>query len=157
MAAKFEKPTQHETKYVTVFADARNDVDITFKDVFLAQSTDKYLCGIDELTVSSCALSMIEPRTDHELQLIRVVRKVYNGVANEWDHATMDEHITNAGTPYPGQQQTGFESCAISSQTVIRSVQDLMERLRVLASTVNQIFHAGFNAVAQVGNYTTKN
>ena len=36
-----------ETKFVTCFADARPDVDITFRDVLLTRPADHYLVGID--------------------------------------------------------------------------------------------------------------
>ena len=65
-----------ESKYVSVFADSRPDVDVTFRDPLLTRPTSHYVVGVDNLTVSSRALSMIEPvLTAHHTDLIRVVRK----------------------------------------------------------------------------------
>ena len=50
-----------ESKYVSLFADSRPDVDVTFKDPLLSRPTSHYMVGVDNLTVSSQALSMIEP------------------------------------------------------------------------------------------------
>ena len=65
-----------ESKYVSVFADSRPDVDVTFRDPLLTRPTSHYIVGVDNLTVSSRALSMIEPvLTANHTDLIRVVRK----------------------------------------------------------------------------------
>ena len=48
-----------ETKFVTCFADARPDVDITFRDVLLTRPTDHYLVGIDNFSMTCTGLSMI--------------------------------------------------------------------------------------------------
>ena len=59
-AASVNKRTT-ETKFVTCFADARPDVDITFRDVLLSRPTDHYLVGIDNFSMTNTGLSMIEP------------------------------------------------------------------------------------------------
>ena len=65
-----------ESKYVSLFADSRPDVDVTFRDPLLVRPTSQYMVGIDNLTVCSQALSMIEPvATTNHTDLIRVVRK----------------------------------------------------------------------------------
>ena len=71
-----------DTKFITLFADSRPDVDITFKDPVLTKSTNNYLVGVDNLTVCSTALSMIdEVVSNNHTDLIRIVRKP-NVVAN---------------------------------------------------------------------------
>ena len=72
MAAALNKRNT-ETKFVSLFADSRADVDITFKDPVLSRSTSHYIVGVDNLTVSSVALSMIEPVEGEPL--IRIFRK----------------------------------------------------------------------------------
>ena len=64
-----------ESKFVTVFADARADVDLTFGDVLLSRPTNHYLVGVDNLTLCSSNLSMVEPRTGDQRPLLRIVRK----------------------------------------------------------------------------------
>ena len=65
-----------ESKYVSLFADSRPDVDVTFRDPLLTRPTSHYVVGVDNLTVCSKALSMIEPVvTANHTDLIRVVRK----------------------------------------------------------------------------------
>ena len=70
--ANVNKPTT-ESKYVTCFADSRPDVDITFRDVLLKRPTDHYLVGVDNFSMTSTNVSMIEPIGDYA-DLIRVVR-----------------------------------------------------------------------------------
>ena len=64
---------QTESKYVSCFADARPDVDITFRDVLLSRPTDHYLVGVDNFSMTNTSLSMIEPRTGDGETLIRLV------------------------------------------------------------------------------------
>ena len=69
------KKRTSESKYVSLFADSRPDVDVTFRDPLLVRPTSQYMVGIDNLTVCSQALSMIEPvATTNHTDLIRVVR-----------------------------------------------------------------------------------
>ena len=65
-----------ESKYVTCFADARPDVDITFRDVLLSRPTDHYLVGVDNFSLTSTGLSMIEPLRGDYANLLRIVRKL---------------------------------------------------------------------------------
>ena len=41
-----------ESKYVSLFADSRPDVDVTFKDPLLSRPTSHYMVGVDNLTES---------------------------------------------------------------------------------------------------------
>ena len=68
-----------ESKFVTVFADARPDVDVTFHDVLLSRPTNHYLVGVDNLTLCASNLSMVEPRTGDMRPLLRIVRKRRSG------------------------------------------------------------------------------
>ena len=61
MAAAVNKRTS-DSKYVTLLADSRPDVDITFTSPILERSTSNYLVGVDNMTVCSTALSMTEHR-----------------------------------------------------------------------------------------------
>ena len=70
MAAAVNKRTS-DSKYVTLLADSRHHV-----HEFLDRSTSDYMVGVDNMTVCSAALSMIEPidATNHT-EILRVVRK----------------------------------------------------------------------------------
>ena len=43
-AAKKRTP---ESKYVSLFADSRPDIDVTFRDPLLVRPTSQYMVGID--------------------------------------------------------------------------------------------------------------
>ena len=75
MAAAVNKRTT-ESKYVSVFADSRPDVDVTFRDVLLQRPTNHYLVGVDSMSLCSSQMSMIEPLTGDQEALIRIRRKV---------------------------------------------------------------------------------
>ena len=133
-----------DTKFITLFADSRPDVDITFKD---------YLVGVDNLTVCSTALSMIdEVVSNNHTDLIRIVRKpnvvggnavnsglaVYHG-ANAGAPAgdmMLEENIVVGGYPYDGIR-TGLADAGIPSSVQLASVAQLMERLQTIAQIVN--------------------
>ena len=68
--AHVNKRTPTETKYVTLLADARPDVDITFRDAVLTRPTDHYLVGVDNFTLCSSGFSMIEPRLDRNRRVL---------------------------------------------------------------------------------------
>ena len=139
-----------ETKFVTCFADARPDVDITFRDVLLARPTDHYLVGIDNFSMASTGLSMIEPLSGDYEALLRIVKNrapnVYApaGVGSD-TAANLDQagfltnpnnldymHVTNVGW--------NFE---ILTTEVHLSVQQLLHRLNELAAQVSLYMNQG--------------
>ena len=151
-----------ESKYVSLFADSRPDVDVTFKDPLLSRPTSHYMVGVDNLTVSSQALSMIEPIiTKNHTDLIRVVRKPiadaaagqHRGLAT-YDNATAanpagdpntDTFETNAlnhSIPWTSIRQD-LTQAFISSDTVINNIGQLMEELQTVASIVNKAMSTG--------------
>ena len=145
-AASVNKRTT-ETKYVSCFADARPDVDITFRDVLLSRPTDHYLVGVDNFTMTSTGLSMIEPLSGDYEALIRVVG---NKDADGYDagvretgaqldagflaepHGLADVRVNVAGF--------NFE---VKTTEVMLSVQQLMHRLNELAADVNLFMNSG--------------
>jgi len=147
-----------ESKYVSVFADSRPDVDVTFRDPLLTRPTSHYVVGVDNLTVSSRALSMIEPvLTAHHTDLIRVVRKPqrqangdHQGIpiyANSHNgepagDETFLVNITNKTIPLASLQQDLVEAY-IPSSRVITSVGQFMEELQTVASIVNTAMSTG--------------
>ena len=141
-----------DTKFITLFADSRPDVDITFKDPVLTKSTNEYLVGVDNMTVCSTALSMIdEVVLNNHTDLIRIVRKpdAITGVANSGlavynaanaglpaGDQTLEENIEGFGYAYAGLR-TGLADAGISSAVQLTSVAQLMERLQTIAQIVN--------------------
>ena len=147
-----------ESKYVSVFADSRPDVDVTFRDPLLTRPTSHYVVGVDNLTVSSRALSMIEPvLTAHHTDLIRIVRKpqrqangdhrgipIYANSANgrPAGDETFLVNITHATIPLASLRQDLVEAY-IPSSRVITSVGQFMEELQTVASIVNTAMSTG--------------
>ena len=50
-----------ESKYVSVFADSRPDVDITFKDALLSRPSNHFVVGVDNFGISLGSLPMCDP------------------------------------------------------------------------------------------------
>ena len=150
-AASVNKRTT-ETKYVSCFADARPDVDITFRDVLLSRPTDHYLVGVDNFTMTSTGLSMIEPLSGDVEALIRVVA---NKVADAYA-AAQPETSANLDAGFLAEAHNlahvrvtdagyNFE---ISTTEVQLSFQQLLRRLNELAASVNLYMHRGETAGA---------
>ena len=136
-----------ESKYVSCFTDSRPDVDITFRDVLLSRPTDHYLVGVDNFSLTSTSLSMIEPSIGDYEGLIRIVRNRtadnYVGVAGtsvEIDvnllAANKDLATIRVGAPWD------FE---VNSNEVFLSVQQLMHRLNELAEQVTLYMRGATN------------
>ena len=160
-----------DTKFITLFADSRPDVDITFKDPVLTKSTNEYLVGVDNMTVCSTALSMIdEVVLNNHTDLIRIVRKpdviggansglaVYHA-ANAGLPAgdqTLEENIEGFGYAY-ADLRTGLDDAGISSAVQLTSVAQLMERLQTIAQIVNAAMSAPAGANTGSLNDVTSN
>ena len=160
-----------DTKFITLFADSRPDVDITFKDPVLTKSTNEYLVGVDNMTVCSTALSMIdEVVLNNHTDLIRIVRKpdviggansglaVYNA-ANAGLPAgdqTLEENVEGFGYDY-ANLRTGLDDAGISSAVQLTSVAQLMERLQTIAQIVNAAMSAPAGANTGSLNDVTSN
>ena len=142
-----------DTKFITLFADSRPDVDVTFKDPVLTKSTNQYLVGVDNMTVCSTALSMIDEVVAHNhTDLIRIVRKpnvvvphannsglaTYNNAnaGNPTGDDTLEENVEDNGYLYT-HLRTGLEDAGISSAVQLSSVAHLMERLQTIAQIAN--------------------
>ena len=146
-----------ESKYVSLFADSRPDVDVTFRDPLLTRPTSHYIVGVDNLTVSSRALSMIEPvMTDNHTDLIRIVRKPQrqavqhaglasyansNNAAPAGDQ-TLAANMLNATIPLVSLRQD-LANAYIPSSRTITNVGQLMEELQTIASIVNTAMSTG--------------
>ena len=126
-------------------------MDITFRDPVLSRPTDHYLVGVDNLTLCSSALSMIEPRSDtHHTDLIRIVRKPTpfiddyqnaTGAAPGGD-ITLAQSLQDSGRDI-AWIYTDVEYARIPSTVVITSVQELLDRLNAIASIITQKMRTG--------------
>ena len=134
-----------ESKSVSCFTDSRPDVDITFRDVLLSRPTDHYLVGVDNFSLTSTSLSMIEPNTGDYEPVIRIVR---NATTDAYDDAiSLDQNflvsdrdlVTNSGTGAVSHIRVEEEKYKfhVSSEEVILNIQRLMHRLDELADQVN--------------------
>ena len=134
-----------ESKYVTVFADARADVDMTFRDVLLSRPTNHYLVGVDNLTLCSSNLSMVEPRTGDQKPLLRIVRKILADKLNLEAADNIETLISNQNTPLRATLDEGVtdRDFEVSSEMVFLTVQQLMHRLNMVAGAVNTTMNSG--------------
>ena len=134
---------------------------MTFRDVVLSRPTDHYLVGVDNLTLCSSALSMIEPRVGkNEDMLLRIVRKPSPSGAFQVGQ-TLTERMHADGRPLRGGAfDTAVAGLYIESTDVITSVQQLVARMNRLGSRVNQLMNSGqittvlANGVTDIFGYT---
>ena len=153
MAAINKKQT--ESKFVSCFADSTPNVDITFRDVLLSRPTNHYMVGVDNFSLTSTTLSMLEPnRGDYE-PLLRIVRNrapdAYNGAQ------TLDQNLVTANHLLDTIAVDNNDySLKVSTTETILSIQQLMHRLNDLASQVNLFLNTGQAETAQdfAINYT---
>ena len=153
---------QTESKYVSCFADARPDVDITFRDVLLSRPTDHYLVGVDNFSMTNTSLSMIEPRTGDGETLIRLVAN-RDGDGINWDQINQESGefanaLLDAGNMLVQNHSPmgyhGYDLSIKSSETIL-SVQQLMHRLGQLASDASEYLNKGHAGAAfEFGGYT---
>ena len=143
MAAINKRTT--ESKFVTVFADARADVDVTFGDVLLTRPTNHYLVGVDNMTLCSSNLSMVEPRTGDQKPLLRIVRKRHSNKDALEDADNIETLIVNQGTALRETLDLGLAGydLEVNSEEVFLTVQQLMHRLNMIAAAVNDLMNAG--------------
>jgi len=144
-----------ETKFVTCFADARPDVDITFRDVLLSRPTDHYLVGIDNFSMTSTGLSMIEPLSGDYEALIRIVANKTPDVYQTAGEAAVPAYVGDTSTSLDaGFVQTPHNlsymrvavpgyNFEVKTTEVQLSVQQLMHRLNELGASVNLFMQQG--------------
>ena len=145
-----------ESKYVTCFADARPDVDITFRDVLLSRPTDHYLVGVDNFSMSSTGLSMIEPLRGDYTNLMRIVRnRVPVVITMPITGDSLDADLVIGGLSVQADlnvqaQVPGFDF-SIKTTEVILSIQQMLHRLTSLAARVNKFMQTG--GASQAANF----
>ena len=164
MAASVNKRTT-ESKYVSVFADARPDVDVTFRDVLLQRPTNHYLVGVDNMSLCSSQMSMIEPQIGDQEALIRICRKpapvaglevtlttllqqggalLLQGMENaDGSQMTLSQALAQHGQGLRATLDADLApyETAILTQEIITTVQQLMHRLNEVADSINTAMH----------------
>ena len=143
-----------ETKFVTCFADARPDVDITFRDVLLTRPTDHYLVGIDNFSMASTGLSMIEPLSGDYEALLRIVKNrapdIYApaGVGSDTaENLDIGFQATPHNLDYMHVVNVGWNFEILTTEVHL-SVQQLLHRLNELAAQVNLFMNMGLASAA---------
>ena len=142
-----------ESKYVSVFADSRPDIDITFRDVLLSRPTDHYVVGVDNFTMTNTSLSMIEPMKN--VPLIRIVRRLAPAggagaiTTLRTNAADLQAALLAHPRPYTDMVVTDFDALLeISSEELILNSQQLIRRLGQLAADVNRYMHQTWASLA---------
>ena len=153
MAATLNKRST-ETKFVSLFADSRPDVDITFKDPVLSRSTSHYIVGVDNLAVSSKAMSMLEPLPD--ASFMRIFKKpAQTHVTLAAGRAALETAIA-AGAAKTAAEMTAVKFAEIPSTENIHNVQHLMQRLQMEAAKINLAMSSGLIVGANFQIYTVR-
>ena len=70
-----EPPSQrpHTDKYVSAFVSSSNQVDMTFTNPILQESADHFRVGVDELTINSASLSLLDYENPDQV-LFRIIK-----------------------------------------------------------------------------------
>ena len=132
-----------ESKYVSVFADSRPDVDVTFRDKLLDRPSDQFMVGVDNLTVSLNSLCMLDVDAD-TLTVIRIGHIRAPGAGGHYAHASSpqeniehDDHTVTHATALPDGSRA--EESLQSLETLpFFNVHQVMKRLRDIAATINE-------------------
>ena len=148
MQAPRPSPKPKESKYVSIFSDSKPDSDIAFRDAaegLLKQSADRYVVGVDNLTVSMDGFSMIDQTLEPEI-LVEVLLLQHAGapalVANQALPATWLAFPT--GFQYPDSVSYQLRN----DQTNITTFSDIIMRLNEIAAKVHENLASGIAALA---------
>ena len=108
-----------ESKYVSVFADAKPDVDITFRDDLLAAPADNYMVGIDHLMINMGSFSMVPVfKNPIILEVLRLhVDAVAEGSAFPSGFRVTKDDGTAADAVTGSRAPTGFKRLGSSWRT----------------------------------------
>ena len=141
-----------ESKFVSIFSDSQPDSDISFRDAaegLLKQSADRYVVGVDNLTVSMDGFSMIDQTIQAEV-LLEVLLLQHTGQPD--DPINPPTWLTfPSGFRYtdglPGS--TLYKSYQIrNDQTNITTFADVIIRLNEIAAKVHENLASGIAALA---------
>ena len=136
-----------ESKYVSVFADSRPDVDVTFGEELLSRPTDHFMVGVDNLTVSLNSLSMLDVEDGFVIRFGAIRRPgvaAQGGASQYYDYGQDDQLNMNddfrasaiAGVFVPGDD--GIPYGIRSDGLPFYNVQQFLKALREVANYFNQ-------------------
>ena len=135
MQAPRPSPKPKESKYVSIFSDSKPDSDIAFRDAaegLLKQSADRYVVGVDNLTVSMDGFSMIDQTLEPEILLEVMLLK----------HTGQPDDRTNPATwlLFPsGFRYTDERTYQLrNDNTNITTFADIIIRLNQIAARVHE-------------------
>ena len=136
-----------DSKYVSIFSDSKPDSDISFRDAaegLLQKSADRYVVGVDNLTVSMDGFSMVDQTVEPEV-LMEVLLLQHTNTDAAANNATWLNFP--AGFRYAAESQTYQLR---NDSTNITTFADIIIRLNQIAAKVHQNLRAG---VAAAGNF----
>ena len=133
-----------ESKYVSIFSDSSPDSDISFRDAaegLLRQSAERYVVGVDNLTINMDGFSMIDQTSEPEvlLEVLLLQHKTGPPDASDDDNTWLD---FPAGFQYttPASYQLGNDSRTLT-------FADVIIRLNEIAAKVHENLKGGVLAV----------
>ena len=140
--ARPEKPK--ESKYVSIFSDSKPDSDISFRDAaegLLRQSAERYVVGVDNLTINMDGFSMIDQTAEPEV-LLEVLLLQHKAVAADLPAQNATWLNFPAGFRYA--ESTSYQ--VRNDGTNITTFADLIIRLNEIAAKVHENMKGGIAA-----------
>ena len=139
--ARPEKPK--ESKYVSIFSDSEPDSDISFRDAaegLLRQSAERYVVGVDNLTINMDGFSMIDQTAEPEvlLEVLLLQHKAATGDLPAQNATWLD---FPAGFRYA--ESTSYQ--VRNDGTNITTFADLIIRLNEIAAKVHENMKGGID------------
>ena len=131
-----------ESKFVSVFADSRPDVDITFKDALLSRPSNHFVVGVDNFGISLGSLPMCDPADQVAgFYIIRLGRQrrptaaaTYFSAALQADAAT----AAAAAAAAPGNGGLGAAAAAAAQAHQVNLTASTVAALSVFQADVAQ-------------------
>ena len=119
-----------ESKYVSVFSDSSPDSDISFRDAaegLLRQSAERYVVGVDNLTINMDGFSMIDQTSEPEVLLeVLLLQHDHLNADDEADEKTWFEFP--AGFQYGESQSYQLRNDSTTEPDCRQSPRELEER-----------------------------
>ena len=129
------RPKPKESKFVSIFSDSKPDSDISFRDAaegLLRQSADRYVVGVDNLTVNMDGFSMIDQTVEPEILLEVMLLK----------HTGAPDDPVNPATwlQFPSEfRYTDERTYQLrNDNTNITTFADIIQRLNEIAAKVTE-------------------
>jgi len=130
-----------ESKFVSIFSDSEPDSDISFRDAaqgLLKQSAERYMVGVDNLTVSMDGFSMIDQTATPQV-IIEVLRLQHSATDVAGNPATWLEFPSQFRHADPGSYQLRNDGPNITTYA------DMVIRLNEIAANVNRLLSSQFS------------